>query len=132
MATTKNVFISFDYEHDEDAKILLDEQTRLPDSPFEITDASERAPLTGDWGDKVLRRMDDIDMVIVMRRARISSKRHGCGIDDCSGENTPYFLLTAYPHRTCTGQHQQCHQARSTGEEKGVRDALGSGMTIDL
>jgi len=45
MTIKKNVFISFDYEHDEDAKILLAEQARLPDSPFEITDASEKVPL---------------------------------------------------------------------------------------
>ena len=62
MITKKKVFISFDYEHDEDAKILLAEQARLPDSPFDIADTSERAPLTDDWGDKVRRRMDTLLM----------------------------------------------------------------------
>ena len=50
MTTKKRVFISFDFDHDEDTKILLAEQARLPDSPFEITDASVREPLTDDWG----------------------------------------------------------------------------------
>ncbi len=40
MTTKKRVFISFDVDHDEDAKILLAEQARLPDSPFDITDTS--------------------------------------------------------------------------------------------
>ena len=103
MTTKKKVFISFDVDHDEEAKILLAEQARLPDSPFEITDVSEREPLSGDWADKVRHRMDNIDVVIVI-----------CGVDAylakgvaaeltiAQEKNTPYFLLTAYANRTCT------------------------------
>lgn len=60
MATKKRVFISFDYDHDEDAKIMLAGQAKLPDSPFDFTDASVKDHLTGDWKEKIRRRMDNI------------------------------------------------------------------------
>jgi hypothetical protein len=103
MTTKKRVFISFDFDHDEDTKILLAEQARLPDSPFEITDASEREPLTGDWGDKVRRRMDNIDVVIVIcGEHAYLAKGVAAELTIAQEKNKPYFLLTAYAHRTCT------------------------------
>ena len=50
MRTKTRAFISYDFEHDEDKRFLLAEQSRLPDSPFEIADSSAREPLIGDWG----------------------------------------------------------------------------------
>ena len=103
MTTKKMVFISFDYEHDEDTKILLAEQARLPDSPFEIADASVREPLTGDWGDKVRRRMDNIDVVIVIcGEHAYLAKGVAEELMIAQEKNKPYFLLTAYAHRPCT------------------------------
>lgn len=103
MTIKSRAFVSYDFEHDEEKKFLLAEQSRLPDSPFEITDASAREPLTGDWGDKFRIRMANIDVVIVL-----------CGVDSflaknmaeeltiAQEKNTPYFLLEAYPDRNCT------------------------------
>jgi hypothetical protein len=53
MAT--RVFISFDYDNDNDKdhKELLVGQAKNPDSPFEISDASVKYHLTGDWEEKV-------------------------------------------------------------------------------
>jgi hypothetical protein len=103
MTTKKRVFISFDVDHDEEAKILLAEQARLPDSPFEITDASERGPLTGDWGDKIRRRMDNIDVVVVIcGEDAYLAKDVAAELTVAQEKNKPYFLLTAYAHRTCT------------------------------
>ena len=103
MTTKKRVFISFDFDHDEDTKILLAEQARLPDSPFEITDASVREPLTGDWGDKVRRRMGNIDVVIVIcGEHAYLAKGMAAELAIAQEKNTSYFLLTAYAHRTCT------------------------------
>jgi hypothetical protein len=103
MTTKKRVFISFDFDHDEDIKILLAEQARLPDSPFEITDASVREPQTGDWGDKVRRRMDDIDVVIVIcgEHAYLANGV-AAELTIAQEKNTPYFLLTAYANKTST------------------------------
>jgi hypothetical protein len=105
MTTKKKVFMSFDSEHDEDAKIMLAEQARLPDSPFDITDASERAPLTDDWGDKVRRRMDNIDVVIVI-----------CGEDAYLAKGVAAEVTIAQEKNTgpAQGQHQPCHPTRST------------------
>jgi hypothetical protein len=103
MTAKKKAFISFDVDHDEDIKILLAEQARLPDSPFEITDASVREPLTGDWGDKVRSRMDDIDVVIVVcGEHAYLAKGVAAELAIAQEKNKPYFLLTGYAHRTCT------------------------------
>ena len=103
MTAKKKAFISFDVDHDEDIKILLAEQARLPDSPFDITDTSVREPHTGDWGDKVRRRMDDIDVVIVLcGEHAYLAKGVAAELTIAQEKNKPYFLLTAYAHRPCT------------------------------
>jgi len=103
MTTKKKGFISFDFDHDEDTKILLAEQARLPDSPFEITDASVREPLIGDWGDKVRRRMDNIDVVIVLcGEHAYLAKGVAAELTIAREKNKRYFLLAAYANRTCT------------------------------
>ena len=48
----QRAFISFDYDHDEGAKIMLAGQAKHPDSPFDFTDASVKEHLTDDWKEK--------------------------------------------------------------------------------
>lgn len=60
------VFISFDYDNDRDVKELLVGQAKNPDSPFDITDASVKYHLTGDWQEKVRGRIKRADQVIVL------------------------------------------------------------------
>jgi hypothetical protein len=64
MAT--KAFISFDYDHDGDLKILLVGQSKNDDSPFEIADYSVKEPLTGDWKKKVQKKMKLVGVVIVI------------------------------------------------------------------
>lgn len=45
---------------------MLAWQAKLQDSPFDFTDASVKEHLTGDWKEKVKRRMSNIDVVIVL------------------------------------------------------------------
>ena len=45
----KRVFISFDYDHDEDLRNLLAGQAKHPDTPFEICNWSVKDPFSGDW-----------------------------------------------------------------------------------
>jgi hypothetical protein len=66
MPVKKRAFISYDYDHDDDLKKLLVGQSLHPDSPFEFKDNSVKDHLPGDWQDKVRRRMDNIDVVIVL------------------------------------------------------------------
>ncbi|MDA8239236.1 MAG: TIR domain-containing protein [Nitrospiraceae bacterium] len=103
MATKKRVFISFDYDHDEDAKIMLAGQAKLPDSPFDFKDASVKEPLSGDWKDKVRRRMDNIDVVIVLCGEH-TDKASGVAAEltIAQEKDKSYFLLAAYADKTCT------------------------------
>lgn len=103
MMKKSRVFISYDFEHDEEKKFLLAEQSRLPDSPFEIADASAKEPLTGDWGDKARSRMADIDVVIALCGVdAFLAKNMAAELTIAQEKNTPYFLLRAYPDRNCT------------------------------
>lgn len=103
MAAKKRVFISFDFDHDEGTKIMLAGQAKLPDSPFDFSDASVREHLTGDWKDKVRNRMDNIDVVIVL----CGEHTHKAGgvaaeLTIAKEKGKPYFLLWAYADKTCT------------------------------
>ena len=103
MATNKRVFISFDFDHDELTKKALAGQAKLPDSPFDFIDASVKEPLTGDWKDKVRRRMDNIDLVIVLC-GEYTHKATGVAAEltIAREKNKSYFLLAAYSDKECT------------------------------
>lgn len=99
----KRVFISFDYDHDEGTKIMLAGQANLSDSPFEFKDASVKEHLTGDWKEKIRRRMDNIDVVIVLCGERTHT---ATGVAEelriAQEKGKDYFLLKAYSNKTCT------------------------------
>lgn len=96
-------FISFDYDNDEKIKMFLVGQSKNPDSPFEFKDNSVKEHLSGDWKEKVRRRMENVDVVIVLC---------GCYTHLATGVaaelaiaadlRKPYFLLAAYQDRECT------------------------------
>lgn len=100
---TKRVFISFDYDHDEGAKIMLAGQAKLPDSPFEFTDASVKDHLSGNWKDKVRRRMDNIDVVIVLCGEQTHTATGvAAELEIAQEASVAYFLLAAYADKSCT------------------------------
>jgi len=103
MATKKRVFISFDYDNDEGAKTMLAGQAKLDDSPFDFRDASVKDHLTGDWKEKVKRRMDNIDVVIVLCGQK-TDKAVGVAAEltIAKEKGKEYFLLSAYSDKTCT------------------------------
>src|SRR5713101_2471612 len=90
----KHAFISFDFDHDEDLRNLLAGQAKHPDSPFEIKDRSLKEPLTGDWKEKVRRRMENIDVVIVIC-GEYTENASGVAaeLNIAREEKKPYFLL---------------------------------------
>lgn len=103
MATKKRVFISFDYDHDEGAKIMLAGQAKSPDSPFDFTDASVKEPLSGDWKENVKRRMANIDVVIGLCGEHTHTARGAAAeIEIAQEKAVPYFLLAAYADKTCS------------------------------
>lgn len=99
----KRAFISFDFDHDEDLRNLLAGQAKHPDSPFEIRDRSLKEPLTGDWKEKVRRRMDNIDVVIVIcGEYTHTAAGVAAELTIAREARKPYFLLRGRSDKTCT------------------------------
>ncbi len=99
----KRVFISFDYDHDEGAKIMLAGQAKHSDSPFDFKDASVKDHLTGDWKEKIRRRMDNVDLVIVLC-GQYTHTASGVATELSIAQDKlkEYFFLAAYSDKTCT------------------------------
>lgn len=100
--TVKRVFISFDFDHDEDLRNLLAGQAKHPDSPFEIKDRSLKEPLAGDWKEKVGRRMGNVDLVIVIC-GEYTHTAAGVAAELTIARNAekPYFLLWGRGEKSC-------------------------------
>jgi len=99
----KRVFISFDVDHDEGTKIMLAGQAKLPDTPFDFKDASVKEPLSGDWKEKVRRRMDNIDVVIVLcGQYTHTASGVAAEVTIAQEKGKEYFLLAAYSDKICT------------------------------
>jgi hypothetical protein len=99
----KRAFISFDFDHDEDLRNLLVGQSLHPDTPFEIKDRSLKEHLTGNWKEKVRRRMDNVDVVIVIcGEYTHTATGVGAELTIAREANKPYFLLWGRSDKTCT------------------------------
>jgi hypothetical protein len=98
----QRVFISFDYDHDNDIKVMLAGQALLPDSIFEFKDASVREALIGDWKEKVKRRLQNCDQVIVLCGTSTHTAT-GVSIELKIAQELeiPYFLLQGRSDKTC-------------------------------
>ena len=100
---TKRAFISFDFDHDEDLRSLLAGQAKNRDSPFEIKDRSLKEPLTGDWKEKVRRRMDNVDVVIVIcGEYTHTASGVAAELTIAREAKKPYFLLWGRADKKCT------------------------------
>ena len=96
-------FISFDYDHDEDLKILLVGQAKLPDSPFEFTDQSLKEPLVGDWREKIRRRIRDVDVVaVICGQWTHTATGVAAEVTIAREEKVAYFLLKGRRDKACT------------------------------
>jgi hypothetical protein len=99
----KRVFISFDFDHDEDLRNLLVGQAKNPDSPFDIADWSVKEPLTGDWKEKVRERIRRTDLTIVICGEWTHT---ATGVAEelriTREEGKPYFLLWGRAGKKCT------------------------------
>ncbi len=99
----KRAFISFDFDHDEDLRNLLVGQALHPDTPFEINDRSLREHLVGDWKEKIRRRMDNVDVVIVICGENTHTATGVAAELRIAREaKRPYFLLCGRSEKTCT------------------------------
>lgn len=90
------VFISFDYDHDLSQKNSLVGQSKLDDSPFEISDVSIKQEETN-WITKARQKIANADVVIILCGHHMASAR---GVDKemqlAKEEGKRYYLLNAY------------------------------------
>ena len=101
--TRQRAFISFDYDHDDDLRTMLAGQASVPDSPFDFADRSIKEPLSGDWKDKVRRRMDNVDiMIVICGEWTHTANGVAAELAIARQEFKPYFLLAGRSDRTCT------------------------------
>ena len=99
----KRVFISFDFDHDENLRNLLVGQAKNPDSPFIIQDWSLREPFSGDWKAKVRDRIRRTNLTIVLCGEH-TDRASGVSVEleITKDERHEYFLLRGHPDKTCT------------------------------
>lgn len=98
----KRVFISFDFDYDEDLRNLLVGQAKNPDSPFELADWSIKEPMTGNWKDKARARIRSVDQVIVMCGEHTDAATGvSAELTIAQEEKIPYFLLWGRSEKTC-------------------------------
>jgi len=97
------VFTSFDYDHDEDLRVMLVGQSKNPDSPFELADWSVKEPMTGDWEAKVRQRIKATDQVAVMC-GQYTHTASGVSVEVkiAQEEAISYFLLKGRKDKNCT------------------------------
>jgi hypothetical protein len=90
----KRVFISFDYDHDSDLRIMLTGQAKHPDTPFNIADWSVKEELTGDWEKKVRERIKKVDiMVVICGESTHTAAGVSTEVEIAQEESVNYFLL---------------------------------------
>ena len=101
--TTKSVFISFDFDHDNDLRGNLVAQARDPESPFSITDWSVKAPIDENWRREVRDRIRRVELVIVVCGEHTHDAAGVAGeVTITQEERKPYFLLKGRRRKTCT------------------------------
>lgn len=99
----RNVFISFDYDHDVRLKDAFVGQSRYENSPFEVSDFSmkEAAPQSK-WRSEARKRIDLCSVVVVLcgqhtdKAAGVSAE-----IRIARDLGKSYFLLRGYPDKRC-------------------------------
>ena len=90
----QRVFISFDFDNDEDLKNALVGQARYPNSPFEIADWSVKEPFTGNWKAKVRERIKRTSVSVVICGHRTHTAQGVAAELQISRDlGKPYFLL---------------------------------------
>lgn len=98
----KRAFISFDYDHDSDLKVLLVGQSKHPDTDFQIADFSIKEAISTNWKDKARTRIKGCDLVIVICGEHTDSASGvSAEVQIAQEENTPYFLLWGRASKTC-------------------------------
>ena len=95
MASLVATFISFDFDHDEDLRVMLVGQSKKPDTPFSIADWSVKEAMSGDWQEKVKRRISCTSvMAVICGHYTHTATGVNAEIRIAHEVGTPYFLLS--------------------------------------
>ena len=101
--TKTKVFISFDFDHDEDLKNLFCGQAKHDDTPFEISDVSVKEALPGDWKAKVRPKIRNAEQVVVIcGEYTHTATGVSAEVEIAQELGKPYFLLNGRSGKTCT------------------------------
>lgn len=96
------VFISFDFDHDEDLKNLFCGQAKHDDTPFEIRDMSVKQALPGDWKAKVRPKIQNVEQVVVLcGEWTHTASGVSAEVEIAQELGKPYFLLWGRNGKTC-------------------------------
>ncbi|WP_230531775.1 TIR domain-containing protein [Microvirga roseola] len=96
------LFISFDFDHDEDLRNLIVGQAKHSDSPFELADWSVKEHMTGNWKDKVRDRIRRVDQVMVICGEHTNTATGvSAELQIAREEKKPHFLLYGRSSKTC-------------------------------
>jgi hypothetical protein len=88
------VFISFDYDHDNDIKGSFVAQSKNEDSPFDIIDMSIKEAIDTRWKANARKRIKSCDCVIILcGEFTDTAKGVTAELSITQEENVPYFLL---------------------------------------
>ena len=101
--TTKSVFISFDFDHDNSLRGDLVAQAERQDSPFSITDWSVRYQINEGWKKEVGDRIRRADLTIIICGEH-THQANGVEAEVTMVQQSgkPYFLLKGRSDKTCT------------------------------
>ena len=99
----KRVFISFDYDHDNDLRGNLVAQAMNPESPFSIRDRSVKYRIDESWRKEVRDRIRGADLTVVICGEHThDAPGVAAEITITREEGKPYFLLKGRRRKTCT------------------------------
>lgn len=99
----QKVFVSYDFDNDSAIKMLLVNQSKLADTPFDIWDSSVKEHMDGDWQAKVKAKLRNVDIVCVLCGEKThTAKGVAIELQIAKDLGKPYFLLKGYKDRACT------------------------------
>ncbi len=99
----KSLFISFDYDHDNDLRGNLVAQANDPKAPFSITDWSLKRPIDEAWKKDVRDRILRVDLTVVICGEHThDAKGVEAEVTMIQQLGKPYFLLKGRRRKTCT------------------------------
>ena len=103
MVDTRSVFISFDYDNDNDLRGDLVAQAGDPESPFSIADWSVEHRIDEGWKREVRDRIRRADLTIVICGEHT---HQAAGVEAevtmVQQEGKPYFLLKGRRNKPCS------------------------------